>query len=146
MVQIIAERFVRTIKGRIYKKLSINANNKWTLYLNKCMKSYNNTVHRTIGMKPVEVTKSKEKMLLRTVYNYEKVLGKPKFKIGDCVRLSRASTIFRKSYKINYTPEVFDICKINRTIPVTYLVEDENYEIIQGRFYEQVSNKAFQIF
>jgi hypothetical protein len=132
------ERLIRTLKSRIYKEMSYHNDDKWTKYLQKCTKDYNNTVHSTIHMKPVDVKKSHEKMLLKSVYNYEMKLGEAKYKKGDLVRVSRSPKLFQKGYKFLWTAEVFKIYKINRKIPVTYILQDENNEIIDGRFYEQV--------
>lgn len=118
--------------------MSFHMDNKWTRYLQKCTTEYNSAVHHTIQMKPKDVTKSKEKFLLRTVYNYNKELGLPKFRLNDFVRVSRSPKLFQKGYKFLWSAEVFQIYRINRTIPVTYLLKDEDGEKITGRFYEEV--------
>ena len=52
----ICERFNRTLKSRMWKEFSLQGNYKWLDILPDLMKSYNNTKHRTIGMKPKDVT------------------------------------------------------------------------------------------
>ncbi|XP_011052608.1 PREDICTED: uncharacterized protein LOC105145010 [Acromyrmex echinatior] len=61
--------------------------------------------------------------LLDTVYSAIKIAGPAKFKVGDSVRVSKYKTIFEKSYMPNWTT-VFTIVKVQRTNPVTYLLED----------------------
>ncbi|KAK9679110.1 hypothetical protein QE152_g40290 [Popillia japonica] len=65
------------------------------IILSEITAKYNNTKHRTIKMKPVDVT-VKSKHLLSTVYNNIKVMGKHKFKVGDCVRISKYKGTFAK--------------------------------------------------
>ena len=68
---------------------------------------YNNTVHRTIKMKPNEV--------MNDYYaEYNEILNKkdPKFKVGDNVRILKYKNIFAKGYTPNWSEEVFIINKI----------------------------------
>ena len=53
------------------------------------MDEYNDTIHRTIKMKPKDASKKHEKMLLKTVYNYKNNKKKFKFKVGEKVRISK---------------------------------------------------------
>ena len=54
----------------------------------------------------------------------------PKFQVGDFVRVPDKRSVY--SYTTNWNRELFKIGKINSTNPVTYTLEDENGEIIQG--------------
>ena len=65
----------------------INKNYRWIDILERIVKEYNNSTHRTIGMKPIEVSKENEKELLETVFKYisPEFVKKSKFKIGDRV-------------------------------------------------------------
>jgi len=44
--------------------------------------------------------------------------------MGDSVRVSKYKTVFEKGYTLNWTTEVFKIVKVQRTNPVTYLLEE----------------------
>jgi hypothetical protein len=58
---------------------------------------YNNTVHSTIKIKPIEVTKAKEKQILTSIYNQTKITTPSrKFIVGNFVRISKAKYIFNK--------------------------------------------------
>ena len=57
--------------------------------------TYNNTKHSTIGMKPINVNKKCEKLLLTTVYGNIKIADKGKFKVGDIVRISKYKHLFQ---------------------------------------------------
>lgn len=130
----IAERFNRTLKGKLYLQFSINGSNKWVNILQDVVKSYNSTVHRTIKMRPIDVTPTTR---INFPYQIVKLGKKKKFKIGDHVRISKAKSIFDKSYNINWTPEIFQIYRAQNTSPTTYLIKDYYGRPIAGSFYEQ---------
>lgn len=91
-------------------------------------------------MAPNKVTHQNEQMLLDTVYNYVWNIGvkfKPKFKVGDFVRLSKYKHIFEKSYTPNWTTEIFKIRKIQHTNPITCLLVDLNEQPIEGTVYQE---------
>ena len=69
---------------------------------------------------------------------------KPKYKIGDKVRLYRYRTIFEKhSVAKSYADEIFTIYKINYNhVPVTYYIRNENDEPIKGCVYEYELSKS----
>ena len=72
---------------------------------------------------------------------------KPKFAIGDKVRISRYKRrVFDKDYTSNWTEEVFVVYKILSTKPVTYTIIDSMGEEIEGSFYEKELLKAKQTF
>ncbi|XP_070527373.1 uncharacterized protein [Cardiocondyla obscurior] len=98
---------------------------------------YNMRKHRTIGMRSVDVTPANAGKLLATVYSRIKIAAPARFKTGDSVRVSKFKTIFEKGYTPNWTTEVFTIVKVQKTNPVTYLLEDSCGKPIAGGFYEQ---------
>ena len=61
----------------------------------------------------------------------------PKFQVGDFVRVPDKRSVYSKGYTTNWNRELFKIHKIPSTNPVTYTLEDENKNIIQGKYYEQ---------
>ena len=61
----ICERFNRTILNKIYKNFTLNNNTIWIKDLNKLVKEYNNSYHRTIKMKPIDASKNQMKILLK---------------------------------------------------------------------------------
>ena len=100
---------------------------------------YNKTYHRRIKMKPVDVKDN-------TYIAFEnKVNDKdPKFKVGDCVRISKYKNIFAKGYTPNWSEEVFVISKIKNTVPQAYVINDFNGEDIIRTFYEKELQKTNQ--
>ena len=103
------------------------------------MGEYNNTYHRTIEMKRVDVEDN-------TYIAFEKEVNDkdPKFKVGGHVRISKQKNIFAKGYMPNWSEEVFVVSKIKNTVPWTYVINDLNGEEIIGTFYEKELQKTNQ--
>ena len=135
-----AERFMRTLKNRIFKHMTAISKNIYFDVLDDIVDKYNNTVHRTIKMKPIEVTND-----YYAEYNVDPSNKKdPKFKVGDNVRISKYKNIFAKGYTPNWSEEAFVINKIKNTGPWTYAISDLNGEEINGSFYEKELQKTNQ--
>ena len=96
------------------------------------VKKNNNTVHRSIKMKPLDVTRDSY-----AEYNEDFNEKDPKFNIGDHVRISKYNNIFAKGYIQNWSEEVFVVSKIKNTVSWTYVIGDLNGEPIGGSFYEK---------
>ena len=90
---VVAERFIRTLKNKIYKHMTAISKYAYFHVLNDIVDKYNNTYHRTIKMKPIDV-----KSDYFAEYNKESKEKDPKFKIGDHVRTSKYKNIFTKEY------------------------------------------------
>ena len=107
--------------------------------LDDTVDKYNNTVHKTIKMKPIDVTGN-------SYIKFNENLNKkdPKFKVGGHVRISKYKKIFAKGYTPNWSEEVFVISKIKNTVPWTYVISDLNGEEITGNFYEKELQKTNQ--
>ena len=135
---VVAERCIRTIKKKIYKyEISISKN----VYIDKLydlVDEYNNTHHRTIKIKPIDVKDN-------TYINIGKEVNDndPKFKVGDHVRISKYN-IFAKGYTPNWSEEIFLIKEIKNTVPWTYVINDLNEEEIIGTFYQKELQKIDQ--
>lgn len=135
----IIERFNRTLKTAMYKEFSMRGAYKWIDILTNLIKNYNNRVHRTIGMKPNLVNKNNEKSVLNNILRSTKVKAEKKppsqFLEGDKVRISKYKGVFTKGYLPNWSNEVFEIFRVQPTIPQTYLLKTNNGELVQGGFY-----------
>ena len=97
--------------------------------LDDIVDKYNNTVHRTIKMKPIDVADDSY-----AEYNEDFNKKDPKFKVGDHVRISKYKNIFAKGYTPNWSEEVFVVSKNKNRFPWTYVVSDLNGEEITGSF------------
>ena len=86
---VVAERFIRTLKNKIFKHMTAISKNVYFDVLDDIVNKYNNTVHRTIKMKPIDVTDDSY-----AEYNEDFNKKDPKFKVGDHVRISKYKNIF----------------------------------------------------
>ena len=129
---VIVEKFIKTLKNKIYKHMTAILKNIYYDVLNDIVNKYSNIVHRTIKMKPIDVKDDSS-----AEYSEESNKKNPKFKVGDHVRISEYKSIFAKGYAPNWSEEVFIVSKINNTVPRTYAISDLNGEEITGTFYEK---------
>ena len=53
---VVAERFIRTLKNKIFKHMTTISKNVFVDVLDDIVNKHNNTVHKTIKMKPIDVT------------------------------------------------------------------------------------------
>ena len=120
---VVAERFIKTLKNKIYKHMTIIGKNVYFNILDGIVKDYNNTIHSSIKIKPKDVEENK---------------------IGDHVRISKNKNIFSKGYASNWSKEVFVVHKIQNTVSWNYLINDLNGKKIKGSFYEKKLQKTNQ--
>ena len=133
----ICERFNRTILNKIYKNFTLNNNTNWIKDLNKLVKEYNNSYHRTIKMKPVDASKKSNENIVRKNYNFEIITNKKKFKIGDKVRISLLKNTFEKGYTSNWSEQIYVIYDIKSSNVHYYYLKDLNGEKLDGTFYQE---------
>ena len=80
----LAKRSITTIKNKVYKYMTSISKNVYIDKLDDIVDKYNNTKHRTINMKPIDVKDN-------TYINIDKEVNDkyPQFKVGDHVRMSK---------------------------------------------------------
>ena len=128
---VVAEKFITTLKTKIYKYMNSISKNVYIDKLDDIVNEYNNTYHRTIKMKPVDVKDNTYINIGKEVNNKD-----PKFKVGDHVRISKYKNIFAKGYTPDWSEEFFVIEEIKYNLPWTYVINDLDGEEIIGTFYE----------
>lgn len=133
----IVERFNRSLKTNMWKRFSLRGTYKWVDILPDLVNTYNSTKHRTINMKPKDVSSTNESQVLKRFTENKSVKKKPKFKINDKVRVSKTKHEFEKGYTPNWTTEIFTINKVHATNLVTYGLKDYKDQPLNGCFYEQ---------
>ena len=126
---VVADRFIKTLKNKIYKHMTAISKNIYVDVLDDVVNKYNNIVHKTITMKPIDVTNDSF-----AEYNEESNKKDPKFKINAHVKIYKYKHIFAKGYAPNWSEEVFIINKINNTVPWTYAISDVNGEKLLEAF------------
>ena len=134
----IVERFNRTLKGRMYRYFTAKNTLRYIDDLQDFVDSYNNTYHRSIGMRPSEVNPENADAVRKKLFKKESRKSKRVFRIGDYVRLSLKKRMFKKGYLQNYTEEIFKISKVfKERYPVMYKIKDLQDEEIDDRFYKE---------
>ena len=129
---VVAERFIRTLKNKLYKHMTAINKNVYYDVLDDV--NNNNTKHNTIKMKPKDVkndtTKSNAVARNNRVYIDEHNKKSARYNVGDRVRISKFKNIFDKGYTPNWSREIFIVNKINDTVPYTQNLKDLNDEEI----------------
>jgi len=140
----VVERWNRTMKEKMFKYFSANSTIKYLDVLDEMVTNYNKTWHSSIKMTPSEASlKKSEATVCRNLYpDHDRQSSKPKFKIGDRIRITKKKTMFEKSCTSRWTEEVFTVSKIQYTDPPTYKIKDYNNDEIPGTFYEQELQKT----
>ena len=134
---VVAERFIRTLKNKLYKHMTATDKNVYYDVLDNVVNKYNNTKHSTIKTKPIDVGDNNKR-----VYIDEHNEKDSKCKVRDRVRISRYKNIFAKGFAPNWSKEIFIVDKINDTVPYTYNLKDLNDEEIIGSFYDNELQKS----
>ena len=109
---VVAKKFIRTLKKKLFKHMSAVSKNVYFDVLDDIVNKRNNTVHRVIKIKPVDVTSD-----FYAEYDEDSHEKDPKSKVGDHVRISKYKDIFAKGYTANWSEEVFSNSKTKNTVP-----------------------------
>ena len=136
---VVAERFIRTLKTKIYKYMTSVSKNVYTNKSDDIVGEYNNTYHRTIKMKPIDVKYNTDIDFKKEVNDKD-----PKFKVGGHVRIFKYKIIFAKGYTPSWFEKVFVVSKTKNTVPWIYVINDLNGEEIIGKFYAKELQKTNQ--
>ena len=106
---VVAERFIGTLKNKVYKHMTAISKNVYFNVLDDIVNKYNNSYHKTIKMKPIDVGDDSFAQ-----YNEKSNEKDPKFKVGDQVRISKFKNVFAKVYTPNWSEEIFIVKKIKK--------------------------------
>ena len=135
------------MKEKMWKYFTANSTNHYINVLSDLVKEYNNTRHSSIKMTPVKASKKENELdVWRNLYpeHLEIYDIKPKFSVGDKVRISKKKKTFEKGYTTRWTEEIFTIVEVKPTQPPTSKIADLNGEEIKGSFYEPELQKTNQ--
>lgn len=102
----IVERWHRTLAGRLSRwRRSQPGLRNWVKVLPEIVKGYNNSYHRTLHAKPIDVWEGR-------AYNRQPIIEKPTpFQVGDKVRYRLDKPTFYKGDRITYSPKVYTIAE-----------------------------------
>ena len=128
---IIAERFIRILKNKICKYMTSVSTNVYMDKLDDILNKYNDTFHRTIKMKPLDVKSN------TYIASSKKINDKnPTLEIGNNVRILKYRNLFATDYGQNWCGEVFVIKKVKDAVPSAYVINYLNGEGIVGKLYQ----------
>lgn len=137
----VAERAIRTIKGRIYRYFSEKNTHNWVDVLPRVLHAINHTVCRVTKMRPVDVNQDNWKSLWDRLYApcFEESNKPPRYKVGDHVRIDMFQGKFGRGFYTQMSDEIFTIAKCvpgGPHRPTYYKLVDRKGESIDGVFYD----------
>ena len=138
----VVERFIRTLKDKLYRYFTENTTNKYSDVLSKIVDSYNSSFHRSIKMTPKQARKKEnEQTVYDNLYRHPVSDQKVQLKVNDTVRVSRYPSPFLKSCTPNFSQEYFYIDSVQNTVPHVFKLRDVSGERLLGSFYSQELQK-----
>ncbi len=139
----VAERFIRTLKSHIWRYFKYFNTWNYIDHLQNFVYAYNHSKHRTIGMEPANVTLNKSFDIWKKAFNPLKSRAlaqkrKPKFKVGDIVRMSIHKGVFEKGYVGTFKEDYYVIAKVKKlSYPFAYKIKEfDSGIVLNGIFYE----------
>ena len=130
----IAERVIRTIRNLIKKPVFEKGNADWLSELPSVIKQYNNTIHHSIKMKPVDASKTSNEKIVFDNLRDDRQKQRPKYKLGQLVRTADRIRVFSKGDSTNYSYKLYAITEVIRdTVPsyrINYLPERYNENLL----------------
>jgi len=131
-----AERYIRTLKSRMWRAFYAQRSRRYVEILPKIVKAINNAYHTTIRCAPTAVNRQNAAQLRTQLYGTKITHGRCKFKVGDTVRITHLRSPFAKGYKGSFTKELFTITQCIPRQPAVYVLKDLAGDEIKGTFYE----------
>lgn len=133
----IVERYVKEIKFTLIRDLVYRNSKKWFHRLKEATDFINNRKHSRWGYAPNEINEQNQQIIKHFhEINFEK--AKPKFKIGDYVRIAFPKGLFEKSYFFKFTNQIFKIAHVSAKKPERYRVLDSvTKQLLPRQMYEQ---------
>ena len=141
----VVERFNRTLKNLLWRLFTMSSSYHYLDKLDNLVnENYNQSVHRSIKMKPVDVTVFNAQDVWRTLYGKQTSTTKYKFKLGDQVKISKYKRVFEKGYLPSWTEETFTVAQRLPRNPPVYRLKEADGELIRGTFYEAELQKVIE--
>ena len=142
----VVERFNRTLKQLMWRMFTTSSSYHYLDQLDDLVNgNYNQSVHRSIKMKPADVNENNASEVWNNLYrNLFKKPTKYKFKVGDQVKISKHKRIFEKGYLPSWTEETFTVAQRLPRDPPVYRLNEADGDWIQGTFYEFELQKVIE--
>ena len=130
----IAERVIRTVRSLLKKPVFEKGNADWLFELPSVIKQYNNTIHHSIKMTPIQASKKSNEKIVYSNLQDQRVKRQPKFKLGQLVRVADIKKVFSKGDSKNYSYKLYTMTEvIHDTIPsyrIDFLLERYNEKLL----------------
>ena len=146
------ERVIKSIKSRLWRYFRHSLKPRWVDILQDIVKSYNNTVHSSLGVTPASVNKENERWIrldqaIIKKKKYPKYYAKIeprmiepkayKFKLGIHVRMPMTRNKSKREYQEKWTGEIFKIVSRFRKQGLNfYKLADLHDKDVEGSFAE----------
>ena len=130
----IAERVIRTIRSLLKKPVFEKGKADWLSELPSIIKQYNNTIHHSIKMTPIQASKKSNEKTVYSNLRDDRQKQRPKYKLGQLVRTADIKRVFSKGDSTNYSYKLYTITEIiHDTVPsyrIDYLPERYNQNLL----------------
>ena len=131
-----AERVIQTIKRKLEKYFHLNKTKTWINIIDQVVNNYNNTPHKSHGLKPVDVVEENRDEVYKRLYPNRNISVICKLNVGDKVRKIREKTLFEKGYTQNWSDEIYRIADVRQSGGVCwYILKTLAGEEISGIWY-----------
>lgn len=147
----IVERLIRTLRMKLEKLYDANSKFNFTESLPQIMNAYNNTKHRSIKMRPIDVNIDTQDLAFKNLYGgktYMEMLNEAKslpskFKVGDFVRIKIDKQTFQRGHHQLWSTQAYRIGRVVETGQVhTYVLRDSLNQDMNRRYYKQELQKV----
>ena len=108
----IAERVIRTIRNFLKKPVFEKGRADWLSELSPVIKKYNNTIHSSIKLTPVQASKKSNETIVYINLKDKREAHKPKFNLGQLVRTADIKKVFSKGDSTNYSYNLYKITEV----------------------------------
>ena len=130
----IAERVIRTVRNLLKKPVFEKGKADWLSELPSVIKKYNNSIHSSTKMTPIQASKKSNEKLVYNNLKDDREIQKPKYKLGQLVRTADIKRVFSKGDSTNWSYKLYTITEvIHDTIPsyrIDYLPERYNENLL----------------
>ena len=110
MKNAIIERFIQTLKTRLFRYIRLSGTHRWIDILPKILETYNKSYHRSIKMTPNDVSVTNSHIVYKTMFPGRVVRKPKKFRVGDIVRISKTyKKDLQKAYEGRWSLAVYRI-------------------------------------
>ena len=134
----IVERFQRTFQEKLWRFFTKTNSFRYLEVLEKLEKAYNESYHRSIKRRPIDVNIKNQEEVWQDLYGKTIIQKKkPSLKPGYRVRISKLRGRFQKSFTESWSHELFTVSRVLNTNPITYVIKADDGEEIKGSFYAE---------